>query len=124
MFNSPDQTKLRIVISGIEKIEGSVMVAVYDSEADFLSTKTVATGKFRVTANVIEDQLMLPLGTYGISIFHDLNDDGELNTGLFGIPKEPIGFSNNAKGSLGPPKFKDAAFSFEENGQYLKIELY
>ena len=119
-----EQPNLNIVISGIEDIEGSVMVAVYDSAEDFLGTSPVATGQFKVKADVIEGQLMLPFGTYGISVFHDVNDDGELNTGLFGIPKEPIGFSNNAKGSFGPPKFKDAVFRFEENGQYLKIELY
>ena len=56
------------------------MVAVYDSEEDFLGSSPVATGQFMVNANVIEDQLMLPFGTYGISVFQDVNDDGELNT--------------------------------------------
>ena len=33
---------------------------------------------------------------------------------LLGIPKEPFGFSNDAKGKFGPPKWQDAVFIFNE----------
>jgi uncharacterized protein (DUF2141 family) len=36
----------------------------------------------------------LPYGSYGISAFHDENQDGKLNTFL-GVPREGVGFSNN-----------------------------
>ena len=31
-----------------------------------------------------------------------------MDTNFLGIPKEPIGTSNNATGFMGPPKFKNA----------------
>jgi uncharacterized protein (DUF2141 family) len=51
-------------------------------------------------------------GDYAVTIFQDLNGNGILDKSLLGIPAEPYGFSNDARGRMGPPKFKDAAFSF------------
>ncbi|MCH9844643.1 MAG: DUF2141 domain-containing protein [Alphaproteobacteria bacterium] len=53
----------------------------------------------------------LPDGVYAISAFHDLNDDGELNSNIVGLPTEPYGFSNDARGKFGPAKFTDAQFT-------------
>ena len=50
-------------------------------------------------------------GIYAISVFHDENDNKKMDTKIFGIPKEPIGTSNDATGFMGPPKFKDAKFN-------------
>ena len=54
-------------------------------------------------------------GRYSVSAVYDLDSSGELNTGLFGIPTEPVGFSKNAKGMFGPPGFDDTSFSFDED---------
>jgi len=53
----------------------------------------------------------LPDGTYAIGIFIDVNYNNEMDKNFFGIPKEQYGFSNNAKGSFGPPSFQDASFT-------------
>ncbi len=52
----------------------------------------------------------VPAGTYAVSTFHDKNSDEKLNTGMFGIPQEKYGFSNNASEPFGPPSFQKAAF--------------
>lgn len=59
----------------------------------------------------------LPAGTYAVSTFHDKNNDRELNTGLFGIPKEKYGFSNDASKPFAPPDFAEAAFQLKANSQ-------
>lgn len=51
----------------------------------------------------------VPAIPFAIKAFHDADADGQLTCGLMGIPKEPYGFSNNARGIFGPPSFKDAA---------------
>ena len=51
-----------------------------------------------------------PVGVYAVSAFHDINDNKKMDTNFLGIPKEPTGMSNNAKGFMGPPKYKDAKF--------------
>ena len=55
-------------------------------------------------------------GTYAVACFHDENDNGALDRGLFGIPKEGVVVSNHAKGTLGPPKFDDAKFAVSAAG--------
>jgi uncharacterized protein (DUF2141 family) len=57
----------------------------------------------------------IPPGEYAISAFHDANDNKKMDTNLFGIPKEPIGISNNATGFMGPPKYNDAKFTVNKN---------
>ena len=53
-------------------------------------------------------------GTYALKIFQDLNGDRVLNRGLFGIPKEPIGFGNDAEPKGGPPDFDAAAVRVDD----------
>jgi uncharacterized protein (DUF2141 family) len=52
----------------------------------------------------------IPQGTYAIACYHDENNNGKLDTKFMGIPKEGTGASNDARGTMGPPKFKDAKF--------------
>lgn len=52
----------------------------------------------------------LPAGKYAIAVMHDENSDHKFQTGLFGIPKEGFGFSNNPRIYFGPPSFEKAAF--------------
>ena len=54
---------------------------------------------------------------------HDENGNGELDANFVGIPKEPWGFSNNAKGKFGPPKWEDVQFSIGEEAVVQAISL-
>ena len=49
----------------------------------------------------------VPPGTYAVSLFHDENANGRMDTKM-GIPAEGYGFSRDAAILFGPPKF-DAA---------------
>ncbi|GCD78413.1 hypothetical protein JCM31826_18950 [Thermaurantimonas aggregans] len=49
-------------------------------------------------------------GNYSVEAFHDQNNNGKLDTNPFGIPREPYGFSNNVRGSFGPPDFELTLF--------------
>jgi uncharacterized protein (DUF2141 family) len=69
---------------------------------------------------VFED---LPPGTYGISAFHDRNDNQKLDTNLIGVPVEDYGASNNARGVFGPPKFDDARFEYKNGTKRLQGTL-
>ena len=62
----------------------------------------------------------LALGSYALACFHDLNRNGVLDRGLFGIPSEPTVASNHARGFMGPPSFQSAKFSF---GGELTLQL-
>jgi uncharacterized protein (DUF2141 family) len=51
----------------------------------------------------------LPDGTYAVTVFHDENGNGKLDTNFIGIPSEGVGVSNNHR-RLGRPTWEDARF--------------
>lgn len=63
-------------------------------------------------------------GTYAVSVFHDENSNGKLDTKFMGIPREGVGASNDAKGHLGPPKFDAAALRFSGDRLDLTITIH
>ncbi len=116
---------LKIMVSNIKSVEGNIMIAIFNSDQKFLGNEMV-TGKIEpVTQTGIMTITVegLPLGEYAISIYHDGNANETLDTNLFKLPAEPYGFSNDARGTFGPPSFEDAKIIFNSNQQNTKISL-
>lgn len=115
--------KLTVHIQNIKSSEGKISVGIYNSSDTWLDrtytgkTGEIIDGKATVVFDEIEN------GEYGISLYHDENDNGKLDTGMFGIPKEPYACSNGAKGRFGPPKWKDAVFVIENTDSEHIIKL-
>lgn len=102
------QHKVELTIKGIKKVQGSVLVAVYNSEESFMKTR-VTSKKIKVTGDEVSMAFeSVSPGDYAISTFHDENDNNKLDTNFFGVPNEPYGFSNDARGTFGPPSFDKA----------------
>ncbi len=105
--------QIKVNVTGISKIEGDLIIAVFDNENDFLE-KPAKAATIRVQENKNETCFNdLPPGVYSISVIHDLDKNGELNTKLYGPPAEPYGFYNNVKGNFGPPAFEDTSFELK-----------
>lgn len=110
-------------VTNLNSNEGRVFVAIFDSEETFLGKgfKSLVTkidnNKCSVTFNDI------PKGIYAISIYHDENNNNKMDTGVFGIPKEDYGCSNNARGFMGPPKWEDAKFKIVDKSITQNIKL-
>jgi len=107
---------LTVNIEGISSAEGVVLIALMDS-ADAYDNDGEPVQAWRVPADesgtaVVEATDIEP-GEYGVRVMHDVNDNGKMDTNLMGIPKEPYGMSNNARGSFGPPKWSGIAFQVE-----------
>lgn len=110
-------SQLHISVENLEKNSGTVLIALYNSKASFNNIREVfREGRVKVTdlkaAFTFDD---IPAGEYAISLFHDINDNEMLDKSSVGIPAEPFGFSNNAKGSFGPPPFRKAKFTYDGN---------
>jgi len=116
------QGTIVLTVQNITTAEGKIMIAVYNSESTFLSDDQTFTAQSKPILQKGEVTVRfkdLPYDTYTIAIFHDVNGNGELDTNLFGVPKEPYGFSNNARSKWGPPKYEIA--KFELNQKVLNI---
>jgi uncharacterized protein (DUF2141 family) len=111
------QNDLIVVVKNINETKGNISVALFNNEKDFtdkmlIGKKTVSKlGEVQV---VFEN--MVP-GVYAISVMHDANENGKIDSNAFGIPKEGFGFSNDAMGMFGPPSFEKAKFSFSGKEQ-------
>lgn len=116
---------LKIMVENVKKSQGKIMLAVYAEEENFLSEVIYRGAHQEVTQSgeVKVEITDLPYGTYAISLYHDENNNEELDTNFMKIPKEPYGFSNNARGIFGPPKYKDAQFTFRNTEQEIRIEI-
>jgi uncharacterized protein (DUF2141 family) len=106
-----DAEQLIIDVVGIERLGGTMMVAIFDSaEAWEDSSKAISVGKDSVTGPSV--RLIFPnlaAGRYAVKLYHDEDNDGQLDSNMLGVPSEGYGFSNNPR-VLGEPDFDEAMF--------------
>jgi len=78
-----------VVING-----GKVYLTVFSSADNFKNG--ISDFGFVLEANnaTVYHELSLPNGEYVISVYQDANNNGKLDNGMFGIPKELVGISN------------------------------
>jgi uncharacterized protein (DUF2141 family) len=106
---------LIITVKGVRSSDGAVFVAVYDSESSFMKPPLAKAAR-KLDAKKGELKIVipgLPAGKYAVASYHDENNNGKLDTNALGMPEEGYGFSNDARGTLGPPRFTEAAFDFD-----------
>ncbi|MBF9233270.1 DUF2141 domain-containing protein [Microvirga alba] len=65
----------------------------------------------------------VPDGSYAIAVFHAQNNEKTLETGLFGQPKQGVGFSRNPSITFGPPSFSSASFPVNAKPVNIQIEM-
>jgi uncharacterized protein (DUF2141 family) len=65
----------------------------------------------------------IPARPTAISAFIDVDEDEELARGLFGIPTEPWGFSNNLTPFFGAPRFEDAVIDVRAPSTVTNIRI-
>lgn len=103
--------QLKIVVKEVKSDKGNVRVGIFKDKDTFLKKaaygKIVKASKGEVTINFDD----LPEGKYAISVIHDENENGELDSNMIGIPKEGFCFGNDAMGSFGPPSFEKASIT-------------
>jgi uncharacterized protein (DUF2141 family) len=100
-----------VTITDIRDSRGVVRVAVCP-RADFLHLHCPYVGYTpSETGTVMVTIKDIPPGVYAAQAFQDANNTGVLDRNWLGLPREGIGFSNNAPMRFGPPRFADAAFT-------------
>jgi uncharacterized protein (DUF2141 family) len=101
---------LNITVTNFKNTKGSLRVCITDQKNNFLKDCL-----FSQIVSIEDDNVSLSFenlknSTYAVSVYHDENNNGILETsGLFGFPSEPFGFSKNPSVRFGPPSFKKSA---------------
>ena len=118
---------LKITITDIESNDGNIKVALFDQynsegflkKIDLAYQKKELIIKNKNTGVTFTD---IPYGTYAVSLFHDKNNNGEIDRSSIGFPIEPYGVSGN-KIVIGPPKFNDCKFKINASFKTINIVL-
>ena len=120
----PETFDVVVKFTGAE-LNGQIIAGLFNSEEDFgkrenpLQRCEISMTPEGEVACEFKD---LPPGTYVISAFEDSNGNSKLDKNGFGIPQEKYGFSNNARGRFGPPKYLDCKFEVADASE-LEIKL-
>lgn len=109
-------------IQNVKVNKGIVLLGVYFNEAAFKNQSPDIVIEIDTTKNVLLQEITLPqAGEYMIGIHQDINQNGVMDYGLFGIPKEPYSFSN-MKGKI-PGDFKNSKLRIDNSTPKVIISL-
>ncbi|MBC6430309.1 DUF2141 domain-containing protein [Nostoc sp. HG1] len=116
--------KLTVEIDGLKNKQGQVCVSIFASSEGFPSDRGLQKQCTKITGTplpiIFEN---LKAGSYAIAVFHDQNNDGTLNSNVFGIPSEGFGFSSNPEIRTRAAKFSEAAFLVAGPDTNIQIQL-
>lgn len=109
---------LTVSVVNMETTSGTLFISVYDDAEAYTTSNSdaaVLSGRGKVRGEEYKFTLHnLEPGQYAIKMFHDENDNGEMDSNMLGIPKEGYGFSRNG-GRLGPASWEDAVIDLQED---------
>jgi len=107
----PGTGRLEVTATGFKSEEGTARIALFldarswpDEEEFVFATEVVAISDGQAVIE-FED---VPAGPFAVSVFHDKDEDGKLDSDILGIPSEDYGFSADARDMFGPPSFEEA----------------
>ena len=113
--------RLTLDVVGMKEKKGNLLISVYSSAEDYLKKpiKTLTTPVDALTKRVV---IELETGTYAVVIYQDLNSNGKVDRNFFRLPTEPCGFSRAARPKMGPPRYKPASFTLNEDTE-MRIKI-
>lgn len=119
----PSNHTVNITINNIKESTGNLRIAVYAGKENYQKNALIDTSFVAGAQNSKTIKLLLPKGEYAIGVFHDLNDNEELDKNFMGIPTEGFGFSNKSMGTFGPPSYEDTKFKVDKNATSVEVNL-
>ncbi len=112
--------ELAVTVTGVRSDKGAIMAQLLKADPA-KGTASQAAGTMQAAKAGTLELLFSNLspGDYAVMLFHDENGNGKMDSNIVGIPTEGYGFSNNAKGSFGPPKFSAMKVTVGADGRVI-----
>jgi uncharacterized protein (DUF2141 family) len=116
-------TQVEVMVTGVKDTRGHVHVDICTRDT-FLKDNCPYSGdgvsKPGMTVVKVDG---VPPGDYAVQAFQDQTNEGVVHQGLLGVPKEPIGFSNDAPLRLRGPRFRDAVIHVGNEVKHVTLTL-
>ncbi len=106
---------LDVTVTNIKKDEGVIRLAICRQGDDFpdCGENAVQSADLKIDLGSARAQFEdIPAGLYAVSVFHDANANGKLDTFL-GMPREGYGFSTNPPFRPRAPHFSEAQIEID-----------
>lgn len=124
---TPREVRLTVNVHLTAEARGELAYLIFTSPAGFPGDKDKASYRgflpIPLHAKEVTFQEDLPPGIYAVAVYEDLNSNRKLDHNIIGIPREPVGASNNPKGRFGPPRFAECAFRLRNSAETIMINL-
>lgn len=124
---SPRTQRLTVEVKLTAEARGQLGYLVFSSPAGFpnVTADAVRHGFLVIPPHSerVAFSVDLPRGIYAVAVYDDLNGNHKLDRNLIGIPREPVGASNNPQGRFGPPRFAQCSFHLESDAKAITINL-
>jgi uncharacterized protein (DUF2141 family) len=113
-----------VAVTGVAEARGHVRVELCTRDT-FLTQDCPYQGSApaQVGAATVVRIAEVPPGVYAAQAFHDETDQGIIHQNLLGVPRERVGFSNDARVHVRGPRFKDAAFLVGDDAERITLRL-
>ncbi len=112
---------VEIAVTGVAQPRGHVRVELCTRDT-FLTNDCPYQGSAVATRGATMVRISnVPPGDYAAQAFQDETDQGVVHQNILGVPRERVGFSNDAPLHIKGPRFSDAAFMV--TGEVRRITL-
>jgi len=117
-------TDLTVKVEGIREARGTIRLELDGSAAAWDNKeKPTALGSTPAVIGAVTYTFKgLPSGRYAVGVYHDANDNGELDMNFLGIPKEDFGISNDPSMTR-KPTFEESHVDVGDTDQHITIHL-
>ena len=118
-----NKINLTVDIQNIKALTGQINVAVFRPCDKFPSCQPVEGKRIDARNGRLQIAFEVEPGDYAVAVYHDVNNNGKLDKKMFGIPKEPYGFSNNYRPIVSGPNFDDCRITIGSAAKTIAIKL-
>jgi uncharacterized protein (DUF2141 family) len=123
--SAQSHARLSVSVEGMRNDSGSVRCGLYSSANGFREPGREMRGAVAPIKDGHATCVFsgVPAGTYAVAVFHAEHNETQMETGLFGKPKQGYGFSNNPSSMFGAPSFDSAAFTYSSGALHVPVRL-
>ena len=104
--------------------QGNVIAKIYVNQDTFDKRESVTSVTVPAKPGLTELEFKdVKPGIYGVTVFHDRNENGELDRNFIRAPTEPFGFSNDPVIRFAAPEFDEFKFEFDGSPKAIRVKF-
>ena len=106
-----------VEVHDIHQLSGRMYIGIFKPTNVFPQGPPLTKQSVAVDAHTVHVTFELEPGEYAVALYQDVNSNGHIDKRMFGLPKEPYGFSNNIRPHLATPKFDECKVLVREDAK-------